>query len=305
MSDYAPIALLVYKRLDLTIQAIESLKRNNLAQFSPLYIFSDAAKSETAEKQVNEVREYISSIDGFAEVTVIMASKNLGSANSPISGVNKVLEKYERIIVVEDDLIVSTNFLDYMNAALDYYADIGNIGSICGYGLALHFNENDKADVYFLPRGGAWGWATWKNRWEKIDWEVSDYETFKNDKVARKKFNIGGADMSRMLDHQMNGKIDAWDIRRCYSQHKLGMLSVYPKVSKIENNGFGQNATHTVNNPNFKITFDTSNKTLFNFSDKVEINEDLLDQFTYFFSISYRIKNRLRNYIYKFLKPPK
>jgi len=299
MINYAPIALFVYKRLDLTKQAVESLQRNNLAKVSRLYIFSDAAKSDADAEQVDKIRQYISSIDGFAEVTVIAASKNQGCANSIISGISKIFEQYEKIIVVEDDLIVTPNFLDYLNSALDYYAGT-NIFSICGYGFALHFAENDNIDVYCIPRGCCWGWATWKECWKKVDWSVSDYSVFKNDRVAQKKFNLGGPDLSRMLGHQMKVKTDAWDIRLWYAQSKLGMLTVYPKISKVDHIGWGPLSTHCKNNLNFKITLDDTNKTTFNFSDKIEINRDLLNQFTYYFSIPYRIKNRLRNYISRF-----
>jgi len=294
MPDYAPIALFVYKRLDLTMQVVESLKRNNLAQNSRLYIFSDAAKSKADEEQIDKVRKYISSIDGFSEVTVISARENQGCAKSVISGVSKIFEQYEKIIVVEDDLILTPNFLDFMNSALDYYA-AKNVFSICGYGMALNFEENDKTDVYYLPRGGSWGWATWKNLWEKVDWNVSDYSVFKNDPKARKKFNLGGTDLSRMLSYQMKGLIDSWAIRWWYAQSKMEMLTVYPKISKVENNGFGQNATHSANDPHFKVILDESNKTTFNFNEAIHIDPDLLTQFTYYFSVFYRIKNRLKH----------
>lgn len=298
MTHYAPIALFVYNRLDVTQQAVAALQKNNLAKSSRLYIFSDAAKSEAGKHKVEEVRKYLSSIDGFLEVNIILSPENKGCANSIISGVSKVFEQYEKIIVVEDDLITTPNFLDYMNSALDYYAD-KNIGSIGGYGFALNFEKNDRADVYYLPRCCAWGWASWKDRWEKIDWAVSDYETFRNNQAARKKFNLGGNDMSQMLDDQMQGKIDTWDIRLCYAQHKAGMLTVYPKMSKVENIGFGPDATHTSTNPNFKITLDHTNRTAFNFESKVEIDDRLLKQFTAHFNYSpfHRFKNWLKNYI--------
>jgi len=295
MADYAPIVLFVYKRLELTIQAIESLKKNNLAKHSHLYIFSNAPTSLADETQVNAVRKYVASIDGFANVTVISAKENRGAAVAIISGISKIFEQYDRIIVVEDDLILTPNFLDYMNAALDFYAK-KKVFSVSGYGLALRFDRNDKADVYYLPRNCSWGWGTWKDRWATVDWDVSDYDTFKNDKAAQKAFNYSGGDMSRMLDFQMEGKIDAYDIRFSYAQYKSGLPTVYPKISKVENNGFGPGATHTVNNPNFKVIMDDSNKTTFKFSDTLEIDPRILRQFVYHFSIPRKIKNRLRNY---------
>ena len=296
MTNCAPIALFVYKRLDLTKQAVQTLQQNHLAARSHLYVFSDAAKSAADEELVSQVRTYTSCIDGFAAVTVIVANENQGCANSVIAGVSKVFERHDRIIVVEDDLIVTPNFLDYMNAALGYYSS-KNIFSISGWGIGLRFDPSDITDVYYLPRESSWGWATWKNRWEGIDWKVSDYSEFKNDKAARHKFDLGGRDLSRMLDLQMNGRLDSWAIRWCYAQSKTGMLTVYPKLSKVDNMGFGQDATHTSNHPNLKVRLDDTDRTTFNFSSPIEIAPDLLRQFTYYFSIPYKVKNRLRNYL--------
>ena len=69
--NLAPIVLFVYNRPDHTKQTIEALQKNELAKKSELFIYSDAAKNENAEKKVNEVREYIKSIDGFKKITII------------------------------------------------------------------------------------------------------------------------------------------------------------------------------------------------------------------------------------------
>lgn len=294
MNNYAPIALFVYKRLDLTRQTIEALQKNNLARFSKLYIFSDAARSQKDEKQVAQVREYISGIKGFAEVTVIAAEKNKGCAKSVIAGVSWVFRECGKIIVVEDDLVTTPNFLDYMNAALDFYKD-KNAFAIEGWSIALKFPDNYNYDVYFIPRGGSWGWATWKDRWQTVDWEVSDYETFRNNKAARKKFNEGGDDLSRMLDLQMAGKIDSWAIRFAYALYKSGKLNVVPRISKVKNIGFESDATHTLNDPNYPLVLDDGSKTEFEFCD-VQINNNLVEQFRCYFSLPYRVKNRLYNY---------
>lgn len=298
MTSYAPIALFVYKRLDLTRQTVDSLQKNYLAGQSHLYIFSDAAKSQKDAKndasQVAEVREYIAEVEGFLSVTVINSPENKGCAKSIISGVSQIFETHEKIIVVEDDLVTTPNFLNYMNAALDYYEENKKAFAIAGWSISL---SGVKTDVYFIPRTCSWGWASWKDRWQGIDWAVSDYEQFKNDKPARKKFNQGGADLSRMLDLQMAGKIDSWAIRWCYAQYKMELLTVFPKTSKAKNIGFEVGATHTVNNPNFPLILDDGTKTIFDFNANVKINAVLLKQHNYYTSIPYKIKNRLRNYV--------
>ncbi len=301
MSVYAPILLFTYKRANLTKKVITSLKQNYLASESELFIFSDAAKSEKDQSYVEEVRKYIHSIkDGFANIRIIKRDKNFGCANSIISGVSEIISKYGKVIVVEDDIITTPNFLDFMNQALDFYGD-KEIFSICGYSFAINFPEADLSDIYFSPRGGSWGWATWLDRWQKIDWQVSDYEQFKKDRKARKKFNLGGADMARMLDKQMMGKIDSWAIRWCYSQFKMNLPTIYPRLSKVQNVGFGDYATHSKIHANFKVDIDNEAKRNFKFSKNIELNAVIIKQFRFNFSLTNRIKNRLLSLVNNFL----
>ncbi len=301
MASYAPIALFVYKRLDLTRQTVEALQKNNLSRYSDFYIFSDAAKSEKDLAQVAAVREYIAKIDGFAKVEIIATPENLGCAHSIIGGVSKLFEKYEKIIVLEDDHVTTPNFLDYMNAALDFYKD-KNAFSVEGWCMNLKLPQGYDKDTYFLPRGPSWGWSTWRDRWQTVDWAVSDYTNFKNDRAARKKFDSGGSDLSKMLDLQMAGRIDSWAIRFAYALYKSGMLNVVPKTSKVKNIGFGSDAQHTVNDPGYPLLMDDGSKTYFNFADNVVVDDYLLKQNYYYVSTIYKIKNRVRNELRKILR---
>lgn len=244
----APIVVFVYARPEHTKKTIESLTKNYLASETEVYIYSDAAKNEKVIKQVELVREYIDSLlqrNIFKSVRITKAETNKGLANSVIAGVTEIISQYRKIIVLEDDLIVSPNFLQYMNEALDFYEGNKKIWSISGYTFKINFPPDYKHDIYLSYRGCSWGWATWQDRWEKVDWDVLDYDEFKNNKELRKKFNRGGRDMADMLDRQMEGKIDSWAIRWCYTQSKLDMLTVYPVISRVKNIGLDGTGTHS------------------------------------------------------------
>ncbi|MBP3964816.1 sugar transferase [Paenibacillus lignilyticus] len=244
----APVVIFVYARPDHTQRTIEALAMNSLAKNTEVYIYSDAAKNEKAIEKVNQVREYIDSLPErklFKSLNIIKADSNNGLANSVILGVSKIIELHEKVIVVEDDLVSSSDFLEYMNEALDYYEHDNKIWSISGYTFNVKIPSDYKSEIYLSYRGCSWGWATWSNRWNKVDWEVNDYNQFKKDKKLRNNFNRGGRDMEGMLDAQMQGKIDSWAIRWCYTQSKLDMLSVYPVVSRIRNVGLDGTGTHS------------------------------------------------------------
>lgn len=119
----APIVLFTFKRLDTLFQTVEALQNNRLSINSDLIIFSDAGRNEEEKIAVAAVREYINTISGFRSVTINVAANNKGLAKSIIDGVSSILEQYETVIVLEDDLVISPNFLEYMNQALTFYRD--------------------------------------------------------------------------------------------------------------------------------------------------------------------------------------
>lgn len=244
----APVIIFVYTRPEHTKKTIESLAKNRLAKETEVFIFSDAPKNEEAFEKVKRVREYIDLLPDrklFKSVDIRKAEKNKGLANSVISGVTEVINKYGKAIVVEDDLVSSPDFLEYMNEALDFYENDKQIWSISGYTFKIDIPPNYKSDVYLSYRGCSWGWGTWSDRWNMVDWDVKDYAEFKSNKRLRSKFNRGGLDMADMLDAQMQGKIDSWAIRWCYAQSKADMLTVYPVVSRIKNIGLDGTGTHS------------------------------------------------------------
>ncbi len=241
----SPIILFVYKRLNTLVQTVESLKKSNGADQSILYIYSDDAKDNGDQHQVNEVRKYIETVTGFREVRIIKSPFNKGLANSIIDGVTEVISRHGSAIILEDDLLLSTNFLDFMNQALNEYKNTSNIYSVSGFSFNFKVPPGYGYDGYFLSRGWSWGWATWKDRWENIDWQVSDYSQFLKTTNLRRKFSEGGSDLNSMLKKQMRGKLDSWAIRWFYDQFKKNGLTYYPTVSKVANVGFDENATHT------------------------------------------------------------
>ena len=159
---FRSICLFTYNRAFETRQTIEALKLNFLAPFSQLFIFSDGPKNESDAEKVGEVRNYIRSIDGFKTVEIIESTINKGLANSIIEGVTQIIDKYEKVIVLEDDLVTTPNFLDFMNQALCFYNGKNNIFSISGFTMDLPSLAACKQDFYFSQRVSSWGWATWK-----------------------------------------------------------------------------------------------------------------------------------------------
>ena len=245
-SKFSPIIIFVYNRPKHTEQTVAALKNNLLASESDLFIFSDGPKIENDEK-VREVRDYIKTIEGFKSVTITERDENLGLANSIISGATEIIGKFHRVIVLEDDLVTSKYFLKYMNQALEFFQPQKNVVSISGYNYPdtlIKMPEGYGKELFLSYRFGSWGWGTWKDRWEKIDWSVKDFEKFKKDKELQENFNRGGQDMSQMLIRQMNGDIDSWAIRFDYAHFKNNSYSVRPVKTLVANIGMDGSGVH-------------------------------------------------------------
>ncbi|MBC8035589.1 MAG: glycosyltransferase [Chitinophagaceae bacterium] len=293
----APVCIFVYKRLDNLRRTITSLKENTVSGSTDLYIFSDAAATEKDVVPVQQVRSFVRQIEGFRSVTVHLSAENKGLASSIIHGVTQVIEKAGKVIVLEDDLIVSPNFLDFMNGALDYYEEKPLIFSISGYSSPIK-NVSDK-DVYFTRRASSWGWATWKNRWDKIDWEVCDFNDFMKDKKQQRQFNRMGSDLTGMLRSYMNGEINSWAIRWTYHQFKYSLYTVFPVKSKVINDGFSAQSTNTFKEQRtrFATLLDDSGKTAFTFPAIPALDKKTLNQFIH----PYRIRTRIYYKLMRFL----
>lgn len=290
----APICLFTYNRLSETRETVEALRRNYLASASNLFIFSDGPKNKESKLKVEAVRQYLHTITGFQSIEIIESPINKGLANSIIEGVNLIINQFGKAIVLEDDLISSANFLNFMNQALITFENKKNIFSISGYTIDLPSLEEYSKDYYLGHRASSWGWATWQDRWLAVDWKVESYNTFQWDPVNQIKFMRGGADLPYMLWKQMNGKIDSWAVRWCFDQFKKDMLTVFPKRSKIINIGFGADATHTKMTSRYKTTLDETGMDTFIFDSSTQVDKKLVKEFNQNFSIYKTLKEKIK-----------
>lgn len=297
--NFAPIILFVYNRPDHARLVLEQLIKNKEAKESELFIFSDGPKNEKATEKVQEVREVINSDEvkqGFKKVTVVQAPENKGLANSIISGVTDIINKYGRVIVIEDDSYCSCDFLCFMNECLKYYENNSKIWSIGGFSnIAIDKIPKDyTSDIYLMGRTCSYAWATWKNRWELVDWTVSDYNRFKFDFIKRYRFNLYGRDRSFMLDEQMRGKINSWAIRFCYAMFNHNMFTVLPVSTKIKNIGRDGSGTHSLVSDHRMDVVLPDKAVPFKLED-VEVDQRLVDLFKTKFD--YGIMTNIRKYI--------
>ncbi len=246
MQMAAPIVMFTYNRPLHTKRTIESLQKAELANQSDLIVFSDGPGSDKDIEKVARVRDYLGSIGGFRSIQINERKENYGLKRSIIGGITDVLKQYGKTIIVEDDLLFSRGYLRYMNRALDFYEGSADVFSVTGYCFPVEIPSGYEFDTYFFYRANSWGWGTWKDRWEKADWEIQDFEEFARSIRQVMLFNRGGDDLFEMLKLQMDGIIDTWDVQWCYAHYKNSGFCVFPVESLVHNIGFDASGVHRV-----------------------------------------------------------
>jgi hypothetical protein len=239
-----PVVLFCYNRPAHVKQTLAALAANEGATETPLIVFSDGPSGPAEVQLVESVRAVLAVVKGFKSVRVIASEGNKGLSASVIGGVSEVFSTYEACIVLEDDLVTSPYFLRYMNEALDHYREDARIFSVSGYCPPIQVPADYPFQSFLYPRINSWGWGTWRDRWELVDWEVKDFKVFITDKKQRARLAQQGADLPVMLLKQQQGKIASWAVRFNQACFNLGRSNVYPVTSLVRNQGADGSGTH-------------------------------------------------------------
>ncbi|MGC8770561.1 MAG: glycosyltransferase family A protein [Brevinematia bacterium] len=271
----APIVLFVYNRLEHTKQTIEALQNNTLATQSELFIYSDAPKNESVCKGVQKVREYIKTLKGFKEIHIIMRESNYGLTKNIASGVTEIINKYNKVIVLEDDIVTSKYFLDFMNDALNYYEDKKEVWHISGYNYPVSIQTEE--DTYFSSLMDCWGWATWKDRWQyfslskKILWKILFLPS-----KQKEKFDLWGTGipMDQVYLNLLRLNFN-WGIYWYSTVFLNNGLCLHPVKSLVNNIGHDGTGTHCGNNYIY-IHKELGNRYPLRYPAELRINEEIM-----------------------------
>ena len=242
MKNLAPIVLFVYNRPDHTQKTLKALQNNTLASESELFIYSDDAKNDAAIESVNEVRQLIDNISGFKKITIIKQEKNKGLADSIISGVTEIVNRYGKIIVLEDDLVTSPYFLTFMNDSLNYYQDENKVWHLSGWNYPI--DTKGLPDTFLWRTMNCWGWATWSDRWDYFEKNTDKLiESFTSNEI--KAFNLDGYEnfWGQILANK-KGEINTWAVYWYATIFKNEGLCLNSTETYVDNIGLDGSGVH-------------------------------------------------------------
>jgi len=239
--NYNPIVLFTYKRIAVTRLVVDNLLGNPEANDSVLIVYSDGPKNEDEKLEVDEVRNYLRRLSGFKSIELIFRTKNLGLANSFITGITETLVRFESAIFLEDDNLVSSGFLAFMNASLELYKQDERVSCITGYSFPLLPQQNRP---YFVRGAETWSMATWRRSWQHFCLDGQLLKAKIEQKKLVSKFSRDGFGFYPMLQAQINGEIDSWGVRWWVSNFVNDMYCLYPHQPLCISIGYGDDSVH-------------------------------------------------------------
>lgn len=292
----APVILFAYNRPNHIKRAIESLLKNKEAGESELFVFSDAPKGEEDELKVEQVREYLYTVTQFHSVTIIEREFNFGLGKNIIEGVTQIVATYGKVIVLEDDLIISPYFLEYMNEGLDIYENDDKV--ICIHGYVYPVKEN-LPETFFLKGADCLGWGTWKRGWDifEPDGNLLLKKILETHQVHAFDYN-NAYPFTQMLTDQIEEKNNSWAIRWYASAFLNDKYTLYPGKSLIYHAGGDGRGTNTGYDRHLDVTL--SHQPIKLNKINVEQNIPAYNSFVKFYktvshpSILYRLKRKIK-----------
>jgi GT2 family glycosyltransferase len=244
VNQQAPIALFVYNRPEHTRRTLEALQRNRGAKSTHLFIFADGLQTgagEQEQKQLVEVRQLVREKPWCGSVDIIESDENQGLKQSICSGIDHVLESFDRVIVLEDDLETSPGFLEYMNDALTMYVDHESVFQVSGFMVR---NRARSPATGFLRVSTSWGWGTWRRAWHCYR-DDAEHLLAEVAQKGRAEFDLDGCSFHfEELERNVKGELNTWAVRWYASVFLNNGLCLYPRQTLVRNHGFDGTGVH-------------------------------------------------------------
>ncbi len=299
----SPVCIFLFNKYHLIDRFLRSIKRCNNFKKHKIFIFSDSFSKLEDKNKVIFIRKKISEFKKLNKnVQIIFRNKNFGLKKNIISGVNEIINKYKRTIVIEDDLLLAEDFLDYMNLNLNYYKNKKAVFSISGY--SPNFHKTNKYQNFFSYTPSSWGWATWLNRWRKFK-PVYKLDGSKLKKVKRK-FQLTNYDNYISFKDINIKKRDLWSANFTYASLINKSLNSFPIKSRVSNIGFDGSGQGGISKRfSHKLTNNNLNKICLNSEIKInkKLDQKLLSHFkknNFFILIKYFIPLNIKKIIKKY-----
>ena len=238
----APVVMIGYSRQQTLELSLQNLSRCFDVADRDISLFLDAPYKPEHQQLTDALYVCACALKEkmLPHLRIVRRERNYGVPGNLISAVSETLNLYGRIIFFEDDVLVSRTFLRFMDEALEFYEKDKRIWCINGNsGPYVRIHRDYPYDVYLTPRNLPWGWATWKDRWEAVDFTIRDWPEKAQDTEFVRKVVAAGEELLPLLNGIYAGRVRTWDVQCTYYMLKHGLFSIEPKYRLTKTIGLG------------------------------------------------------------------
>jgi hypothetical protein len=250
--DLAPIAVFAYNRPGKLDALMKSLQACHGFAHSQVTVFVDGPKGDEDRVAVESVQASVQRLR-LPNVSWSFQEVNRGLRCSIFAGVTDIVRKSGRVIVLEDDLVLSPVALTYFNEALHHYMDAERVWSIVGYSYDAPALRN-ASDTVALPFAHPWGWATWARAWDRFDLDDRPDARSLNARSFKAAFDMDGLyPFTAQLKNSIEGRVNSWFIHWYYTVFKHRGISIFPPRRLVDNFGISSGSHGGRLNPHEKL----------------------------------------------------
>jgi len=235
-----PIVLIAFNRSELVRLSLRNVSLANGAADRDAFMFIDGPRNDDDAVENNKIVSIATKFkSALPRLEIIRRDHNYGCRGNIVDAISQVLSRYGQAVIIEDDILVSRTFFDYMDKALDFYNDDKSIWSINAYqNPNMRIPKDYPYDVYLNPVNMCWGWGTWADRWRGVDFDIKDWPSYRSNPAFMERLNKAGRQIAPMLDSQYNGHLKTWDVQCTYHVVKNNLMSIEPRFQLSKNIGY-------------------------------------------------------------------
>jgi len=242
-----PILFLVFNRPEVTARVFAEIRA---AKPSKLYVAGDGSRQDIGQDEIEKVRMtravITNNIDWKCEIKTLFRSENLGCCHSVSKAIDWFFDNEEEGIILEDDCFPDQSFFGFSRELLELYRDDDRIMCITG-GNFQNGLKRGEYSYYFSRIPHCWGWASWKQAWQKMRPALNNFaDIMKENSLKKFTCNPNANHMwTRKFSKAHGREIDSWAYLWTFANFVNHGLTVSPNVNLIENIGFDSDSTHT------------------------------------------------------------
>ncbi len=298
-----PVIITLYNRPSHTNQLFESILNSQKYKKFKFYVFCDGPKSKNDNLKIKEIKKILNLYKNRLKIKCFFRKKNTGLLKNITSSISYILKKYDKAIILEDDLIINKNFFNFMEMALKKYANHNKILQISGYSYPIAKVKSH----HFLSLTSCWGWGITAQNWRDFSKFLKNkkliskhFNLIKNDKILKAKFNYNNSyNYFSLLKKSLSNKVNSWGIIFYLYLFVNQKFTFFPNHSLVKNRGFDGSGNHRSESNVFNRSF--KNISSKSFSNKIIEHKFHKEQVEVFFKQNLSMYAKIRKRIYDFI----